>query len=256
MADTETSTVTAFVGAAGGAGTTRTVVEVAGTLAASGCEVAVLDAAFATQGLSAYVEGRIDPDLTALVTDDADPDLSAGVVDIDTVSGGNAPGRVAVCPAYAPFERLARAKRVESARRFESLIATAATRFDHVLLDVPPIAANQAVAAVNAADCVAVVSPASERGSEAVQQCHERLADVGSEASLVVSTRGTLATADVSIPAVETTAPGAAPTCLGDDGAFAAAIERVAAAVTGQPIEPTEDGEGGLLGSVGELVSR
>jgi cellulose biosynthesis protein BcsQ len=256
MSDTKTN-VAAFVGAAGGAGTTRTVIEVGSALAAGGGDVAVLDAAFATQGLSAYVEGQLDPDLTALLTDAVDADLSDGLVEVGLGGETRIPGRIAVCPAYAPFEQLARAKRVESVRRFESLIATAAGRFDHVLLDVPPIAANQAVAAVNAADRVAVVAPASERGSEAVQQCHERLADVGTEASLVISTRGELATADVTVPAIETTSETtAAPTYLDDGGAFAAAIDRVATAVTGQRIEPVEDGEKGLLGSVGQFVSR
>ena len=46
MSDTEPSNVAAFVGAAGGAGTTRTVIEVGSALAAAGSEVAVLDAAF------------------------------------------------------------------------------------------------------------------------------------------------------------------------------------------------------------------
>lgn len=59
----------ALVGAVGGAGTTRLAVEVGALLAADGDAVAVLDAAFATQGLGDYLDGRLDPDLTALVTD-------------------------------------------------------------------------------------------------------------------------------------------------------------------------------------------
>ncbi|MFD1685218.1 AAA family ATPase [Halobellus litoreus] len=245
--------VTAFVGATGGAGTTRTAVEVGAALAADGRETAILDAAFATQGLADHVEGRIDPDLTALVVDD-DRDLSTGLSELgfsDAVAG-----RVAVCPANAPFERLARAKRVEAARRFESLIATAAARFDHVLLDVPPIAANQAVAAVNAADRVAIVAPASERGTEAVQRCHERLVDVGTEASLVVSVRGDLETADVSVPETDVTAADSVPACFDGDDAFAGAVGRLAAAVTGGEIADPEAERDGLLESVGGLVGR
>jgi cellulose biosynthesis protein BcsQ len=253
MRETETADVTAFVGAAGGAGTTRTGIEVGAALAAGGREVAILDAAFATQGLADYVEGRIDPDLTRLLVDD-ERDLSTGLREVALPE--RVPGRVAVCPAHAPFERLARAKRVEAARRFESLIETAAARFDHVLLDVPPIAANQAVAAVNAADRIAVVAPASDRGTEAIQRCHERLADVGTGASLVVSVRGELETADVSVPGTEATAVDAAPACLGGDDAFARAIQRVAAAVTEEELAEPEAGGGGLLGSVGELVGR
>lgn len=250
---TRDSAVVAFVGATGGAGTTRTAVEVASALAADGRSVAVLDAAFATQGLAEYVAGRIDPDVTGLLVDpgadDTRADLSAGLYGFDA---GDVPGSVAIGPAYAPFTRLARAKSTAAAERFEALIGTAAGRFDHVLLDVPPIAANQAV---DAADTVAVVAPASPRGAEGVQRCHERLADVGSGASLVVSTRGELETADVAVPTTDAPDAESAPACLGDD-AFGAAIERVAAAVTGRELRGTEGDDVGLLGTVGEYVGR
>ena len=71
------ATTLALVGATGGAGTTRTAVELAAMGARDGDDVAVVDAAFTTQGLSEYVAGRIDPDLTALLTDDPDAALSA-----------------------------------------------------------------------------------------------------------------------------------------------------------------------------------
>ena len=248
----EAGGVTAFVGAAGGAGTTRTAVEVATALAADGRAVAVLDAAFATQGLADYVPGRIDPDITALITDATDADLSTGLYAFDP--GREVPGRVAVCPAHAPFARMARAKSTAAARALESRIATAADRFDHVILDVPPIASNHAVAAVHAADTVAVVAPASRRGAEAVQQCHERLSDVGADASLVVSVRGELETADIAVPTTDDTDIESAPACF-DDDAFAAGIERVAAAVTGREVDAEVDADG-LLGTVGEYVGR
>jgi len=254
------STVAAFVGATGGAGTTRTVVEVASALAADGRDIVIFDAAFATQGLADYVEGRIDPDITRLLVGvdggtsaaDTRTDLTAGLYEFDA---GDVPGEVAICPTHAPFTRLARAKSTAAAERFESLVETAAGQFDHVLVDVPPIAANQAVAAVNVADTVAVVAPASTRGTEGVQRCHERLADVGSGASLVVSTRGDLETADVTIPATDADDVASAPACL-TGGDFGAAIERVAAAVTGQELRETGDEDDGLLGTVGEYVGR
>lgn len=252
MSQTKSMDVAAFVGATGGAGTTRTVVEVATALAADGRSVAILDAAFATQGLAQYVAGTIDPDLTALLVDDGRA-LSAGLRSLEL--DHEIDGDVAVCPSYAPFERLARAKSVEAAQRFESLIASATGQFDHVLLDVPPLAANQAVAAVNAADRVAVVAPATARGAEAVQQTHERLADVGTEADLVVSTRGELETADVSIPNTSATGVASAPACLDGDDAFAAGVARVAAAVAGQEIDAAAE-SGGLLGSVSGLIGR
>jgi cellulose biosynthesis protein BcsQ len=255
--ETGPSTVAAFVGATGGAGTTRTVVEVASALAADGRTVAVLDAAFATQGLADYVDGRIDPDITGLLADTGDgtpahSGLSAGLYGFDA---GDTPGEVAVCPAYAPFTRLARAKSATAAERFESLIGTAAGRFDCVLLDVPPIATNQAVAAVTAADTVTIVAPATPRGAEGTQRCHERLADVGSGASLVVSTRGELETADIAIPSTGADSVGSAPACLGEE-AFGAAIERVAAAVTGRELREVTDDDRGVLGAIGEYVGR
>nr|WP_227776770.1 hypothetical protein [Haladaptatus pallidirubidus] len=59
----------ALVGATGGAGTTRLCIELGAMLAHAGRDVAILDAAFATQGLARHVPGRIGNDLTALLTD-------------------------------------------------------------------------------------------------------------------------------------------------------------------------------------------
>ena len=168
---------TAVVGATGGAGTTRTTVEAATMLARDGRAVAVLDAAFATQGLADHVEGDLRPDLTALLTDEVDAPLDAGLIESDWTDTG----RVALCPARAPFERLARAKTPAAARRFEDRIAEAAARFDHVLVDTPPVASNQAIAAVTACERVAVVAPATTRGDDAAQRTIDRLADLGYE---------------------------------------------------------------------------
>jgi cellulose biosynthesis protein BcsQ len=211
--------------------------------------VAILDAAVATQGLSDYLSGRLDPDLTALVTDRRDTPLAAGLVD---VSIGVESGRLACCPAAAPFERLARAKSVESARSLESRIAAAAEAFDHVLVDTPPVAANQSVAAVRAADAVGLVAPSSTRGRDAVQRMRGRLDDLGVAVDAVVSTRGELSVADAAFP--ETTAAvRAAPACL-DDRSVATAVADVAEAVFHATPSPAADRS--LLDSVGEFVSR
>ena len=116
-----TYTTAAFVGAAGGVGTTRTTLETAVALAVDGADVAVFDAAYATQGLGDHLSGRLDPDLTALLTDRAEAPLSSGLVDfaVDPDRDLDVVGRVACCPADAPFERLARAKTVAAARRLE-----------------------------------------------------------------------------------------------------------------------------------------
>lgn len=174
----------ALVGATGGAGTTRLTVEFGATLARAGRDVALFDAAFATAGLARHLPGRLDPDLTGLLTD-ADAALSDGLVEYPA----EVPGRLSACPARAPFERLARAKTAEAAERFEALLARAAREFDHVLVDTPPVAANQAVAAVSAADRVGIVVRASERGLDALPAMGDRLHDLGAPADVVVANR-------------------------------------------------------------------
>jgi septum site-determining protein MinD len=242
----------AFVGATGGAGTTRLTVELGAFLANDGRDVAVLDAAFATQGLADYLSGRIDPDLTTLLTDDPDAPLSAGLVDFPL---DDADGRLACCPAVAPFERLARAKSPAAAQALESRIGAAAETFDHVLVDTPPVAANQAVAAVNATARTVVVAPATTRGRDAVQRMAGRLEDVaagGNPVDAVVTTRGELAVADAAVPNTDADVT-AAPTCLAERS-MATAVADIAGAVF--DVEPSTADDHGLLDSVGEFVSR
>jgi cellulose biosynthesis protein BcsQ len=239
----------AFVGATGGAGTTRLTVELGALLANDGRDVVVLDAAFATQGLADYIPGRIDPDLTALLTDERDTPLSAGLVDVPLDAES---GRLACCPAAAPFERLARAKSPPAAQALESRIATAAETFDHVLVDTPPVAANQSVAAVNAADRIAVVAPATTRGRDAIQRMQGRLTDIGADADAVLATRGDLSVADAAVPETDADVT-AEPTCL-TERSMATAVADVAGVVF-DVVPSTADGHG-LLDSVGDLVSR
>ncbi|TKX85083.1 ParA family protein, partial [Halorubrum sp. SS5] len=172
------ATTLALVGATGGAGTTRSAVELAAMGARDGAEVAVVDAAFTTQGLSEYVTGRIDPDLTALLTDDPDAALSAAAYPIagagsaagrpgggdsrdDEREATDLPGRVDAVPARAPFERVARAKTAEAARKLERRIDEAATTYDAVVVDAAPVGSNEAVAAATAADRAVAVRPAT-----------------------------------------------------------------------------------------------
>jgi cellulose biosynthesis protein BcsQ len=188
-------TTAAFVGAAGGAGTTRSALELATALAAAGDDVAVLDAAYDTQGLARHLSGRIDPDVIAVVTDASDQSLSGGLVDFEPDPSASAldteqlpeRGRIACLPARAPFERLARAKTPEAAQELERRIDEAAAAFDRVLIDTPPLGSNPAVAAVTATERVAVVAPATERGVDAVQMTRGRLQDVGTNADAVVA---------------------------------------------------------------------
>jgi hypothetical protein len=246
----EAVTTAALVGAAGGAGTTRTAVEVATTLAREGRSVAVLDAAFATQGLAGYVEGRIDPDLTSLLTDEFEAPLEAGLSDLDV----DVPGRVACCPVRAPFERLARAKAGEAARRFRERVDGAASTFDHVLVDTPPVAANQAVAGATACERVAIVAPASERGADAVGRERDRLADLDVGVDVVATTRGGLDAADVALPETDARAADEAPVCERAEGAYATAIARLTEELLDCTLESAAASDG-LLDRVGGYVT-
>jgi cellulose biosynthesis protein BcsQ len=184
------ATTLALVGATGGAGTTRTAVELAALGARDGRDAAVIDAAFTTQGLSEHVSGRIGTDLTALLTDETDASLSAATYPID--AGGergddgdapdgatDLPGRAELIPARAPFERVARAKTAEAARKLERRVDEAATAYDAVVVDAAPVGSNEAVAAVTAADRVEAVTPATAHGRDALQRLRGRVADVG-----------------------------------------------------------------------------
>lgn len=219
------SETVAFVGATGGAGTTRVAVECAATLARAGRSVAVLDAALATQGLARYAEGRIDPDLTSVLTDEAP------LGDAFVPAWPDLPGRAALAPVHAPFERVARAKTEAAARRLESALRQAATEFEHVIVDVPPVADNAAVAAVTSADQCALVAPAGQRGRDALPRMRGRLSDVGVAADAVVATRPTgdgsqVPDADYQLPAGDRDA--VPPTCVSPDADFAPAVAEVA----------------------------
>lgn len=237
----------ALVGAAGGAGTTRLTVECGATLARAGWEVAAFDAAFGTQGLADYVGGRIDADVTALLTEEATLEEALYETSLDV------PGRLAVCPARAPFERLARAKTAGAAERLEKHVAAAALSHDAVLVDTPPVAANQAVAAVDAVERVAVVAPDTIRGADALAQMHGRLADVGASPDAVVANfaddEAVIEEADARVPRAPTAAPGDCPASVPPDGTFAPAVARAAEAALDASLD-LEFPESGRLGGL------
>ncbi|ELZ51790.1 cell division inhibitor [Halorubrum coriense DSM 10284] len=243
------ATTLALIGATGGAGTTRTAVELAAMGARDGDDVAVVDAAFTTQGLSEYVAGRIDPDLTALLTDDPDAALSAATYPVvgsggnagrsgraDAAAGGDAygpdlPGRVDAVPARAPFERVARAKTAEAARKLERRIDEAATTYDAVVVDAAPVGSNEAVAAATTVDRAVAVRPATAHGRDAAQRLRGRIADVGGslDATLAVERPGggggdeSGGDGVVRVPGTDPEV-AAAPTAAGEDDAYARAI--------------------------------
>ena len=236
------ATTTALVGATGGAGATRLCVEFAALLAREGEDVCVLDAAYGTQGLAQYVTGRIDPDVTALCTEERP--LEDGLAD----PFFDAAGRVAFCPAFAPFERVARAKTPDAARELERLVDEAAERFDHVLLDVPPVAANQAVAAATTADRRVLVTPDTRRGADALPRMAGRLRDVDAPADVELSNRGgaVVERADASVPAGASGVPDA-PAVSGNE-TFAGEILEATEVALG--VELDVEAESGLLGGL------
>jgi cellulose biosynthesis protein BcsQ len=238
-----------LVGAVGGAGTTRLTLECGALLAREGREVAVLDAAYGTQGLVDYLPGRVDTDVTALCT--GDRALAAGLTDVEVESG-----RLAVSPARAPFERLARAKAPEAARRFEALVEEAAGSFDHVLVDVPPVAANQAVAAVTTTDRTALVAPDTSRGHDGLARGRDRLADVGAptpETVLTFVDDDAGAAPDGATAAVvesDVVDPSAVPTCLEGEGPFVASVAATCESLLDESLS-VEPAETGVLDRVG-----
>ncbi|PSQ30772.1 hypothetical protein BRD16_05970 [Halobacteriales archaeon SW_6_65_46] len=213
------SRATAFVGTAGGAGVTRLCVESAALLSTEGVGVVVLDAAFATQGLARHLSGRLPTDVTTLVTEGRP--LGEAAYELPTAGDGT----VVCVPARAPFERLARAKTPAAAEAFERLVATARDRAEYVIIDVPPIASNEAVAAVTAADAVTLIAPGDR--TETVPRTRDRLSDIDASTDTVVATRTEeSAVADVTVP-TETTPAGETPVADSDGGPFTAGVAAV-----------------------------
>jgi len=176
---------------------------------------------------------RLGPDMTALCLDDAPLETALRDRSLDGA------GRLAVCPARAPFERLARAKTPEAAEAFEDRIAEAARAFDHVLVDVPPVAANQAIAAVTTIDAVAVVADAP-RASDAVPRAHDRLVDLGVDPAATVVTRtADHADADATVPTLD-----GDPPAVEDSEAAREHVGGVLAAAMGLTVDA--DDAGGL----------
>jgi len=105
-----------------------------------------------------------------------------------------------------------------------------------VLVDAPPVAANQAVAAVTSAERVAVVAPATERGVDALQRTRGRVADVGARVDAVVANRAgpdhPLRSADAAVPASDAETVADVPASAPDpEATFAPAVAHAAEVV-------------------------
>lgn len=236
----------AVVGIVGGVGTTRTVLELAGVLARGGRSALVLDLDFATQGLERFLDERIDPDATALLAD-PDVELADAVHDWDV----DGEGRLGVVPAFAPFAELASAKSAAAGARVADRLEEAGQTFDHVLLDVPPVASNQAVGAVTAAERVAGLIPPTERGVDSLQRERGRLADVGSSFDHVLAVDASPETAppdaDHAIPTLPEDA-SYRPYTLESSGGFTERVAEIATDVFAVDVAASIDAAGSLLG--------
>ena len=243
-----TGTVCALVGTVGGAGTTRLSLEFAATLARADREVAVVDAAFGTQGLATAIPGDVGTDVTDAVTD------GLPLAEATTPLGLDLPGEVHVAPARAPFEQLARAKTSACARRLAERLSTAADRYDRVFVDVPPVAANPAVAAVTAADRVVLVAPDSAHGRASLPRTRDLLADVDARGDAGVAHFADpddrdLHEADVAVPDGETTALREAPVSVAPEG-FPTAVAVAVETTLGVDLELEEPKQSSLTDSL------
>ncbi|WP_332897384.1 AAA family ATPase [Haladaptatus sp. CMSO5] len=223
--DTKTQSL-ALCGVVGGAGTTRLTLELGATLARGGHDVVLLDAAYGTQGLARYVSGPIETDVTDAVT--GDEPIEAAISDLPLALDG----QLSIAPAHATFEQLARAKAPAAAEQFSNYATALASRFDVVLIDTPPLASNPAVAAVTAADAVALVAPATERGLDAISPTRGRLQDVGTSGDSLIANRadGSLFARETEllIPTSPETDPDSPVCATAEDGEFAPSVVDVA----------------------------
>lgn len=226
----------AIVGAAGGVGTTRLCVEMASVLAQTGRSIAVLDAALETQGLAGYVPGPLDPDMTAVMRDDAH--LEAAFTELPAQTTGT----VSVCPAYASFSALAKAKTTDAAGRFEAVLDRAGASYDVVLIDTSPIASNPAVAAVTAADRVTTVTRGTEAGADALQRMAGRLQDVGAGHDVAIVNRASqdhpVSSADVRVPESQIASHTRAPAVLTNERTIEPAVTEAIESVFTLKLEP------------------
>lgn len=211
----------ALIGAAGGVGTTRLCLEVGAALTADGRDTILIDTALDTQGLAAHVSGRIEPDLTSVITGDGELSEALRAYPLETA------GSLHLCPVHAPYTRIARGKAPAAAERLGEVVTDATSLAEHVVVDVPPLASNTAVAGAAAVKRRAVVTPATIRGRDALSRTQGSLADLGLSGDLVVANRaaeGALADADHSVPESEVADVPEKPACLGTEPGFGPAV--------------------------------
>jgi MinD superfamily P-loop ATPase len=121
-----------------------------------------------------------------------------------------------------------------------------------VLVDTPPVAANQSVAAATAADRVAVVTVDSRRGADALARTRARLQDLDTAADAVVVNRageGVVTEADARVPETDVRRAADCPASVPPDEEFAPAVAGATARATGLALD-LEFPSGGRLGDL------
>ncbi|MFB6113557.1 MAG: ParA family protein [Halodesulfurarchaeum sp.] len=237
----------AFVGVVGGAGTTRTVIELGGALARDGRSALVFDLDFATQGCSRFVDERIDPDATALL---GDPDVSLTDAVHDLPVPGT--GRLGIVPAHAPISEIAGAASSAAGERVAERLEAASDIFDHVLFDVPPVVSNPAIGGVTAADTVIAVIPSTQRGVDSLPRERGRLADLGRAFDLVLGIGQTdlPPDGDAAISTLPETAPEFRPVTLEGGGSFVERVRGVAETVFDVTLDDPPDSGTGVVETI------
>jgi Flp pilus assembly CpaE family ATPase len=230
----DAGTVVACVGATGGVGTTRTAVELARLAAAHDRAPLLVDTAVATQGLARLLVETPPRDLCDALADPEGLALDAIAVEL--------PSGLVLVPIDAPLCAIAPALRAEAAGALAAAIAEAAADRPLVIIDVPPVATNLAIAGITSADVILLLHRVGDR--EAVRRGRELIADLAGPAPHPV-TVGTPAVAELSVPEVPALRGGVPLARPVDDAGYRRALATVAA-TAGLPIPAPADSGGWL----------
>ena len=227
----DVGTVVACVGATGGVGTTRTAVELARLAQTHDRNPLLVDTAVATQGLARLLVETPRVDLCGALAAPEGLELDAIAVEL--------PSGLTVVPIDAPLCAVVPALRAEAATALDGAIAQAATVHPLVIIDVPPVATNLAVAGITRADVILLLHRAGDH--EAVRRGRELIADLGGPDPQPV-TVGSPAVEELSLPEVPALRAGTPLATPVDAPAYRRALATVAASV-GLPIPaPAETG--------------
>ena len=230
----DAGTVVACVGATGGVGTTRTAVELARLATAHDRRPLLVDTAVATQGLARLLPTTPGVDLCGALSD-------TDVVDLDAIAV-ELPSALQIVAIDAPLCSVTTALTPQAAATLTDAIAHAAATHPLVIIDVPPVATNLAIAGLISADEILLVHRVGDH--EGVRRGRELIADLDG-ADPHPLTIGSPAVAELSLPELPTLRTGLPLATPVDDSGYQRALA-VAAAAVGVSM-PTPESSGGWL---------